>query len=374
MFFSFLIVLGVSAAVGYASGDEAHQPTKRFSRQYGAEDSSMSAYRRFACVLTWFLGSMWATTAVGADNRRDPPPQRDTLQSVLDRIRDHAAAEAWKQEGWREDYVEAWLDKLVASIAHGTELPQLKVPVRLADVAPADPARPVLGGGLFVGRDQKISSLRNSIVLADGNVEVMMVENSVVVARGCVSATMARGSLIVAGSYVQLSMAGAPNGAPEDNNLIVTRGWADVRSAYGTIFVAGEGATTSRAQDCIFVNAEPPAVRLPAIRANTTRSVKIADLPLEPLTVHPLSARIELLGMIQTRDDGPLPNRSEMQHAGIVFRFDGRRYVADIGKPIVDEAGTPVESLRGWKLTHAAGSTAVFDNGAAEAIVRAQSP
>ena len=334
----------------------------------------MSANRRLSrplACLTWFI---LAATAAGADNRRDPPPERDTLQSVLDRIRDHAAAEAWKEEGWKEDYVEAWLDKLVASVARGTELPELKVPVRLGEVRPADPARAFLGGGLFVGQDQKISSLRNSIVLADGNVEAMMIENSVVVARGCVSATMTRGSLIVAGSYVQLSMAGAPNGTPKDNNLVVTRGWADIRSAYGTIVVAGEGAASSRAQDCIFVNAEAPAVRLPGARATTTRSVKIADLPLEPLPVHPLSAKIELLGMIQKEVEGPIPNRTEMKNTGIVFRFDGCRYVAEVGEPIIDEAGTPVESLRGWKLTHAAGSTAVFDNGAAEAIVRLKSP
>ena len=51
-----------------------------------------------------------------------------------------------------------------------------------------------------------------------------------------------------------------------------------------------------------------------------------------------------------------LPDRlgpGNVNYTGMVFRLDGRRHVAAVGEPIVDDAGQPVETLRGWQLAFA---------------------
>ena len=55
-----------------------------------------------------------------------------------------------------------------------------------------------------------------------------------------------------------------------------------------------------------------------------------------------------------------------------MFRLDGRRYMANLGEPIVDEAGNPVESLRDWELAHASERIAIFRNRDVEIVVRAE--
>jgi hypothetical protein len=49
-------------------------------------------------------------------------------------------------------------------------------------------------------------------------------------------------------------------------------------------------------------------------------------------------------------------------HLGIVFRHGGRRYVAALDQPILDEAGQPVEALRDWQVTLITERVAVFSN------------
>jgi DNA-directed RNA polymerase specialized sigma24 family protein len=46
-----------------------------------------------------------------------------------------------------------------------------------------------------------------------------------------------------------------------------------------------------------------------------------------------------------------------------------RRYVADKGKPITDEAGAPVAALAGWAVTLTSDDFAVLDNGQQRATI-----
>src|SRR5947208_2661940 len=107
--------------------------------------------------------------------------KQDTLQAVLDRIHDHAANDAWKQGGFKDDAIEKWLERLVGSVAKAAEFPELKLPVRLTDVKPPPPENPAgkprgrsLSGALIVAKDAdlKTAMLRDSVILADGAVEV----------------------------------------------------------------------------------------------------------------------------------------------------------------------------------------------------------
>ena len=47
----------------------------------------------------------------------------------------------------------------------------------------------------------------------------------------------------------------------------------------------------------------------------------------------------------------------------VEISHDGKRYVADLNKPIVDEAGNAVASLDRWKATFVGDETAVLSNG-----------
>lgn len=325
----------------------------------------------FTCcvVVCWLLA---AGECVYGEIPREPPAQADTLQAVLDRIHDHAQNDQWRQGVWRDDKIEAWLDKLVSAVARGAELPELKLPVRQADLQPADPARLVVQpGSLVIGKDfKRVLGARNSLILADGNIELGIPRDCVVVARGVVSVSGARNCVIVSGTYVTSSHDGEPgNGG---GSILVSRGWMDVQSAHGSILVANEGLTTQRSEGTLFVNRPIPDALDRFPRHNGSRSIKVLDLPLEAQPDHPLAAKIKLLGMIQETVD-PLELRlSSRMHpiAGAVFRFADRRYVANLNEPIVDEAGNAVEELKGWQLTYATDRLAVFGKGVAQAILR----
>ena len=102
-----------------------------------------------ALVLGLALATVFTMPVViRAEIPREPPPgHENTLQAVLDRIHEHAKDEAWRQGGWQDEKIEKWLDKLVGAIAKGADLPDLKLPVRQAELQPADPALPVMRAG-----------------------------------------------------------------------------------------------------------------------------------------------------------------------------------------------------------------------------------
>jgi hypothetical protein len=303
---------------------------------------------------------------------REPPAQGDTLHAVLDRIHEYAQDEKWRQGGWQDEKIEAWLDKLVAAVARAAELPELKLPVRQADVQPSDPARlAIQPGSLLIGKDfKRILGARNSLILADGHLEVGIPRDSVIVARGVVSVSGARNCVIVSGTYITSTHDGDPGGG--SGSLLVSRGWMDVQSAHGSILLAGEGLTTQRSEGSLFVNRPVPGALDRFPRHNGSKSIKAPDLPLEPLPVHPLAAKIKLLGMIQGHVEmlGGIPSSRTPPIAGAVFRLADRRYVADLNEPIVSEAGQAVEELQDWQLTFATDRMAVFGKGEAQAVVR----
>lgn len=328
--------------------------------------------RRFLLGLACLLPLIFSGGA-RAEVPRKPPPPGDTLQAVLDRIHNHAAGEAWKEPGWKDDAIEAWLDKLVGSVAKAADLPDLKLPVRFVDVKASEPAMGrAFRGALIVGKDiaLKNAPLQNCIVLADGTVEIGGADGCVIVARSTVTSTsITQRSLIVAGTLVKLSTDGRFN-TNDAGSLVVSRGWVDTgRSAFGTIIAAREGIQATRFQGATFVNAAVPPAR-PERRAEAaSRSVTADDLPLEGLQLHPLGAEIKLLGFLQglATPEGfgnfiP-PDSSASRTIGIVFRLDGRRYIAEFGKPIRDESGQLVERLRPWKVTDVVKSLAIFSGG-----------
>jgi hypothetical protein len=328
--------------------------------------------------------------AARAEIPRTGPLQQDTLQAVLDRIREHAANDAWKRGGLQDDAIEKWLDKLVGSVAKAAEFPDLKLPVRLVNVRPPDPEQPLGGlrtrsqtGVLIVGKnvDLKNAMLRDSIVLADGSVEIESARGCVIVARGAITVrSMSSYSVLVSGVFVKIAQFDGEPRVATNGSLIVSRGRAEIGTAYGSLIVAPDGVGLTRAstaRDAVFINTPlPPNPRIAAPGAAAPpvgRAIQANDLPLERMSKHSMAAKLELLGVVKTeatQRPGLIPMLgNEMQPAGVVFRYDGRRYVADLGQPIIDEAGEPIEPLQGWKLTFAGDRFAVFSRDDADAIV-----
>jgi hypothetical protein len=313
---------------------------------------------------------------------REAIPYDDTLQMVLDRIHEHAKDEAWRAPGWKDDKIEAWLEKLVAAVAKGTERPELKLPVRMADLQAADPTRLTLRGSgrLITSGPQVFLGARDSLILSDGNLELMIPQNCVIVARGVVKTSGARNCVIVAGSYIGTEYDGEPGGRV-GGSLLVSRGIIDARSANGSTLIAGLGSNVERSDGAIFVNQPVPVELQPFPRQKEPRSVEIANLPLEPLPKVPLAEKMILLGTIvtppvppQPRVPGqmpvPRPTTRGGNFTGAVFHFDKQRYVADLNQPIVDQSGQPVEALAGWELTFASDRVALFSREGSDALVR----
>ena len=305
-----------------------------------------------ACCL---ISCWWAAAVQSARGEvpRNSAPDKDTLQAVLDRIHTHAEGNAWQTAGFRDEAIEGWLDKLLAKVTTAAEIPPLKLPVRLSDVsAPKDPGRQTLHDKtLIVGKHVEVFFLRNSILWADGNAEVGHAQNSVILARGAVSVSNARNCVIVTGIAVEAAHDGE-NLAGANASVMVTRGAANLSFAWGTKIAAPEGVTVSNPQNALFLNGPVPK----SDDRSGCRSVQVGDFGLGTIRRHPLAAQIIPIGFVQPK--------------GLVFRFDGKRYVAEVGQPITDEAGAELAALKGWQVSFATGKLAVFSRADIDFAVR----
>jgi hypothetical protein len=182
-------------------------------------------------------------------------------------------------------------------------------------------------------------------------------------------------SLIIAGTLVKLNMDGRFN-ANDAGSLVVSRGWVDTgRSAYGTLVAAREGILATRFKGATFINAAVPPTRPDPRGEPASRSITVDDLPLERLQLHPLGEEITLIGFLQGLSPPEAfgnfipPGNSAFRTTGIVFRLDGKHYIAEFGKPIRNESGQPVERLRSWKVTDLFKSLAVFSGPELDLVV-----
>jgi hypothetical protein len=270
----------------------------------------------------------------------------------------------------------------------------LKLPVRLANVqGSAQPdQRGYLRGSLTVCKDFNPQGLAvmDSVILVDGNATISHVENSVVIARGTIKIESGSGNCVLVAGIGFKGGERDGGGRSGLGSVVVARGWAELASsADGTIVAANAGVShpdnlgLSRLTNSIFINAPVPQVGLRGrgfggvARDNGNRSVRVANLPLEELPVHPLAAKFKVLGVLHTVvkvQPGVLAPRSMTgpRPTAIVVQYEGRRYIADLDQPVVDEAGQPQPALAGYRLTTIATPYAVFSKPDADLVLRVE--
>jgi len=330
-----------------------------------------------------FILCLLPAISAAADDPKQPPPQKDTLQAVLDRIKQHASGNAWKQPGFKDEAIEAWLDKLVGSIAKAADFPDLQLPVRQKDVKAIGPPQPNnYEQALIVGKDLDLTqyNLTRCVVLADGNVEVLTATDSIIIARGVIGINnFSAGSVIAAGTLVR---GGDFDGkAPDTANgsVIVSRGWVEIGKTYGTLVAAGVGIVTTEMtpKNLWCINAPAPAERINAFgpqRSSGNRSISVPNLPLEALPLHPLGEKLKVLGVmhsrVQVRQRALTRTADRYQPTGVVLEFEGRRLMAELGLPIADEAGQIVSALRGWRVSSVSDKLVILSGAEADAFVR----
>jgi hypothetical protein len=161
-----------------------------------------------------------------------------------------------------------------------------------------------------------------------------------------VSVAHCNNSLIVSGTLVEISHDGNGIRNPAGGSVVLCRGRVDVGHATGTLIVAHEGTTVSHAHSATFVGGEPQT----SSRDAACKVVKLpVRFPVEPRSAHALERKIEILGAVTPK--------------GILFRFAGKRYAADLNSPIVDESGEKVPALEGWRVTFVGDEGAALSDG-----------
>lgn len=305
----------------------------------------------FSLVLGMIAASgslLAAGNLLAADKERNPRPDPNSLAMVLERIRTHAGKDEWRKEGWSDPTLEKWLESTIAALGAMNGKGDYKLPIKLADVRAVDPKFPRgirEGGFLLVGSNVNVTHANRYIVLADGSADISYAENCVIVARGVVSIAHCSNSVIVSGTAVEISH---ENGirAMGPGSMVLCRGRVDIGHSHGTFILAHEGASVSHAHATTFFGPEPTTSH----RDGDCKVIKLPiGFPVEPRVTDPFEKKIEILGAVKPK--------------GVVFRFDGKRYVADLNQPIMDEGGIAVAGLAGWKVTFVGDEMAALSNG-----------
>lgn len=303
---------------------------------------------RKAILSGLFLALAVHSGARANDAKPGVKPPDDSLAPLFSEIRFAAENDRWKQPDWSIAKIEAQIEKLVAACREATGDKSLQVPVRLADII-AGNVPPAIGiSELVIGRDVEVARAHSCIILADGSAKVSHAQNSIIVARHAVQVSYARNSIIIGGAIADVSHAG-----PRENeeSLIICPGPITGDSTRGSTFSSLVEPRVSHVNNARFV--KPAGSN---VRAANYLAVDSEKLTLAAGAEHGIGQKIVVLGFVRP--------------SGIVFKYEGRRYVASLGKPITDEADQPVESLEGWKLSMMNDQVALLAKDEAAVILR----
>jgi hypothetical protein len=303
-------------------------------------------------------------------------------EDVLKEIRKLEESGDWKTPGWKPQTIGTWVSHLMAEVQHAAKRKELKLPVDFDKVKlPTDPPRPGLAraqDNLLVVKDGKFSSLRHSIVLADGSVEALIAENCLIIARGAVSLSSSRTNVIVSGQFVGVAhdlsvppvrafvgnvpVPAAPAAPPPGAvSVIFSAGILDMEAAYGTICCGLERVTVTRAsQGAVVLNS-------PQRDFGQTSRFEAIDAPQVPFTraagKNPLEGKLDITQVVPgSLVPDMIPGQGATE-GHLIVRRGVVEYVVRPGAAVTDERGQPLAGLENWTLSFLGRNYALFSNG-----------
>lgn len=323
-----------------------------------------------------FAALAWASLSLGSNFLAAKAPAAindfaDKLASfdeVLEEIRKAQESGDWKKAGWKPKATTNWLDYLLAEVKRATKRDKLRLPVTFDQVKPAavEQALATQQGALHVIKDGRLSFARQSIILADGSVDLSLAEGCIIIARGAVTISSSQRNLIVAGQFVGVSSDRpnsirfapapvAPNGAApaapapdsSDTSVILSGGILDISSAYGTICCGLERLIVS------YTNQGAIVLNSPQREVGTSAQYETLDAPQVPFTRkaarNPLDTKLDITQVVP----GTTTGLAVVQRGGV-------EYVLRQGAAITDERGQPVVGLENWRLDFLGRNYALF--------------
>jgi hypothetical protein len=292
----------------------------------------------------------------------------DTLDVVFDRIHTHSLSEAWERPDWKDEAIEAWLEKTAETVVKSIDDRVVTLPIyfkdtttakaKLEGIAESERWIGIRSSERWVGKNLNVRACQKSILLVDGNVQMSLAEDSIIIARGIVTISTARRCMIISGIQTTIEF--------DVENLVLSRGWVYVENGKGPIVVAQNGARFCDSTNVFLVNS---IVDIPPLVPTELVVIRTKELPLGRIPTHPLQSKIRLHNILYDGKSLHRFSRVKAKPEGVLFEYEEMRYAAYIDKPIVDEAGGIVKALEKWKLTYVAGSIAMFTNGDAEVVI-----
>ena len=280
---------------------------------------------------------------------------------VIDHIRAAEASGAWMKAGWREAVIEQALAGIIEQMNQAAGRKDLALPVALANLRAGDfqGRGDHLRNALWVCRGGSVSLAEQSMILADGNVDVAFANDCVIVARGAVEIAHGANNVVLAGQYINVSHDGRPlrpGRGPAPSSLLVSGGYVDVAHAMGTVVSAPRLVSIADAEGVTLVNCPKADLpRHPGIPAGWA-SVNAEGVTLAPPAVkdNPLAGKLDVTQVVRVDD---------ASRRFVVIDRGGAELVLRPGAEIRDGAGRPVPELSGWHLTFVADEFALFSRG-----------
>lgn len=320
--------------------------------------------------LAWLFIGLQVVNALaiapGADD--DLTLKLITFNEVLAEIRKAQESGDWKSAAWKPFDTKNWLEHLLAEVKRATKREKLELPVEFEKVKPAvgDQAGRSQQNVLQVVKDGRISIVRQSIILADGNLDVQMADGCILIARGAVTVNSSYRNVIIAGQFLGVGFdrnrnlgaaAAAPGAAPapaaaeaESASMFFSGGILDVGTAQGTIMCGLERVIAGSYSSPVPILLNSPRQELRS--NNRFESITDARIPfVRKAAKNPLAEKVSLTQIVSGA-------------AGlVVLERNGVEYVLRPGAAITDERGQTIAGTENWKLQFLGANYALFAKG-----------
>jgi hypothetical protein len=284
-----------------------------------------------------------------------------TWPMLLERVRQHAGAEEWKQPGFSDELIEGAIERLVDRVNEAAKEQRVKLPVRFCECqASRGRDGELRGEGLLIcgTGSLEVSRGHRSIILVDGSVRIAYATECLIVARGAVSISHGQGNIILAEQFVDVAHEGTRlriGGAPIEGGSSLILSGNILRISHAQRAVCGAPSIDiSHGTDCVFLHGG--GIPAPMPRGGVAVEAK---LPFAPAAKkNPLQGKLKVTQVVDS--DNRAENLAIIEQGGVEI-------VIRPGQEIKDNLGQPIPALAGWKLAFIGDHYALFSNGKEDA-------